>query len=302
MSKKYRIDTDQGSFIVETDEPGTDNAAILAQQAAKYPTAAEQGGKPGAIATPLDYQGPMGFLAHLGHAMTDTAPGAMTGMNTPEVALLAAATPGGKWEGLGSALANSPAANLAAAIKERIFPSSKHAGQAFDVLKEAAANEAPDLSKAFKAVLRGKELTASGHGPISEGMKTLYEALQPAQFDAMGTPLTVDPAQIKYPQSFDMASAAKKLAYEETNRMTGMMQHQVTEFARALQEANRNVAIKLGMGDLFDRAMAEYSRAEILRDATGIAKRYLAKAALAAALGSAGAAGGYATYEALKGR
>ncbi len=279
--------------------PPPGDPAILAAQAARYPTAAEQGGLRGqAVQNSLI----RGFAEEgrnnnraLFNAMRDPMDTAnhperqiITGMDDPSVALISAAIPGGaatETMGIGQAAKESP---LVAALR-KLIPSKARAGANLDLIRAALADKSPDLSNAYSAVQRGKELTLAGHGPVSTGMKVLDEAMQPATFDAMGTPLTVNPPSIKYPQSFDMASAAKSLAANESGQMTNMMQGQVKQFARALQEGNRALAAENGLGPVFDQAMKEYRHAKSLEEAAAITKKWAVKGAIGLLLAGQGA-------------
>jgi len=224
-------------------------------------------------------------------ALTNTMPGTQQ-MGAPALnSLVGAAIPGGAaTEGMGllEGIKNSP---LVSAISS-LIPSKARAGANLEAIRDALQNKAPDLSQAYNTVQRAKELSLAGHGPISTGMNVLDQAMQPATLDAMGTPITVNPSQIKYPQSFDMASAAKNAASGELQGMTGMMQAQVKQFASALQQGNRQLATENGLGGLFDEAMKEYRQAKTLEDATKIAVNWGKKAAIVSAL--AGLGGGAA--------
>src|ERR1051325_6663598 len=162
-------------------------------------------------------------------------------------------------------------------IKSAI-PSTTRADIAFDKIRTAAKDVPVDLQDAYKVIQRAKELEASAHGPISLGMTKVEQALQPMRVGEEG--LVVNPPAMKYPQSFDIASAAKSPSVLEKTGQTGMMQAQVKEFAKALQTANREAAAKVGMGDVFDQAMKEYHQGKNLEDAMAVAKKYAIRTAL----------------------
>lgn len=164
------------------------------------------------------------------------------------------------------------------------FPSADRAGANLNQVRQAAATVPVDLSNANNVIDRASELRDTGHGPLSAGMRKLIAAQQPTTGDFAGTPVTMQPDPINYPESFDFASAAKKLASRERQAQTGMMQAQVKQFAGALQDANRAAATQVGMGDLFDSAMKEYSQAKSLENAMTVAKKYAVRAAIGAGL------------------
>jgi hypothetical protein len=291
-----------GFSIVSGSDP---LAAIKAAQAEKYPTAAEQGGKPGAVATPLDYQGFLGKLTQFSHVANNTAPEAATGMEpTGNTVLdiargtLAGGIPGSlATEGmtLAQQIANSPLANIAKAARG-LIPSSANASKGFETVA-SATNEVPiDTAKAQEIVARAKELGQRGN-TVPKVIRDFAKATAPGDF--MTQPVD---ATMTYQAGRDFASKAGALSAQETAAVKGTpMQRQVTQFAAAMKDANREAAVKVGMGDLYDQAMKEYRQAKNLQDAGDVLKKYGIRALLVAAAGAAGTAG-YEAFQAARGK
>jgi anti-sigma factor RsiW len=85
--------------------------------------------------------------------------------------------------------------------------------------------------------------------------------------------------------------------------MNAKMQAQVAEFASAMKDANREAAVKVGMGEIYDAAMKEYRQAKTLQEASDVLKKWAPRVAIRALQGltvGAGAAAGYNLYEQLK--
>lgn len=215
----------------------------------------------------------------LGSALMNTAPGAETGMNTPEVGLLALATPGGKWEGFGSALANSPIANIASALKNKLYPSPEYikglqqsAGSKFDVLAEALNPKTINTATAdplIEQALQQKQLNnVTIPGPLRGYMN----------YDQMPT----------YEQGRIWASGAGQLSQRDVSGINRPMQRIVSQFARAMDESNRELAVNEGLGQLYDSAMKEWGLAQTAAEKAKVYRRAIATAGITAALGSGG--------------
>ncbi len=263
-------------FPDETTDAVIDATVKRHIQAAKFPTSAEQGGKPGRIATPLAYQGVVGRLAQLGHAMTDTMPGAQTWMDTPAARLLGAAIPGGKATeamGVGQAIKASPAVEILKSLRNAI-PSIKRAGAKFDTVMTAAKDVPIDTTKAEEILARAKELRSRG--------STLPKVMNDfAKNRAAGGPMT-------YEAGRDFASNAGALSTREITAMNAKMQRQVAQFSMAMKESNRAAAEQVGMGKLYDSAMKEYRQAKTIKEGADILKKWAIRAAIGV--------GGYSIY------
>jgi hypothetical protein len=199
---------------------------------------------------------------------------------------------------MGGASIGTPARSLAKAI----IPSAGRSGAVLESIREAAKDVPIETEGAYNVIQRARELEAGGHKGLTEGMNKFSQALQPSSFEYGGQQVFIDPARIKYPQSFDFASAAKDVAANATKEnMTGMMRGQVKSFAQALQDANRIAAGKVGMAIPFDRAMSEYHNAMRLQDAMTAAKKIGIPLAIAGGLG-AGAKKAYGLYQSMMGQ
>lgn len=140
------------------------NAAIKAAQAAKFPTKAE-GGNPD-LPWYAGYFGPTAFqeakdrAKKLGSVLLDTAPGAVTGMDSPEVRLLAMAQPANafgsiptaietaiaptaKLESTAEQLLHSPAVETVRAIPGAARVVANKVASSDAIAARAAANRAP---------------------------------------------------------------------------------------------------------------------------------------------------------------
>lgn len=167
------------------------------------------------------------------------------------------------------------------------LPSADRAGAKLGQIRQAAENVPTDPTAPNAVIARAQELTDAGHGPLSAGMRKYIAAQKPTSGTFMGAPVTMAADPINYPESFDFASAAKKLSSRESSAQTGMMKSQVKQFAGALQDANRAAADQVGMGSMFDDAMKEYRQAKSIENAQAIAKKYAVKAAIGTALAGA---------------
>ncbi len=266
-------------------KPGVMPSAILAQQAAQFPTAAEQGGKPGAVATPLAYQGAVGTLARIGHAVQNTGEGVDTGMDSPAVKLLAAAVPGGAaTEGMGivDGLKSASAVQLAKAIRN-LIPSTKRAGVLFDQVMAAAKDVPIETSTTVPIIERAQQIDAAGGSPLPRVLKKFVKASSPGESPFSDV--------LTYKEGRDFASNAGSQSIKAVTAQNAQMQRQVAQFADAMKTANREAAAKVGMGDLYDQAMKEYRQAKTLQDAAAVLQKWGLRAGAAALLGAGGVAG-----------
>lgn len=291
MPKKYRIDTDKGSFIVETEDPQgppMGDPSILAEQAARYPTAQEQGGRVGQAVqnSPL-----YGFAeegrrntGNLFGAIANTAPGTQTmGYDNPATAWMAAGIPGtATTEAMGQAAKEGP---LVAALR-RLVPSTASAGEKFQQVMGAAKDIPLDLSKADEAIARAQELRTRGSS-FPKVFSDYVKNRKAAAGDFMSQPVT---EPMTYEVGRDFASNASGLSSREATALNSKMHRQVAEFSSAMKTANREAAAKVGMGDLYDQAMKEYRQAKSAQDAAAVIKKYAVRGALGVALTGGGVA------------
>ena len=102
---------------------------------------------------------------------------------------------------------------------------------------------------------------------------------------------------MKSPESRDFATAAGKLSVAEKMATNPQMHAQVSALAKALSEANEEVAVRAGVGDVYRKAIREYRTVMKIRgvkDKTGeLAEKYALHALGAGAVGAA-------VYDAIK--
>lgn len=176
----------------------------------------------------------------------------------------------------------SGAGSLAAALANKI-PSKARAGANFQAVMEAARNVPIDTTEAGNAALRAEQLSKTG--------STLPKVLN----DFLKYP---GDRPLNYEIGRDFASNAGALSASEKLASNPQMLRQVGQFASAMKEANRAAAAEVGMGGLYDSAMAEYAKAANMAEKAAIVKKWAGRAAVAAGLGAAGTAG-YNLYEKL---
>lgn len=248
--------------------PSPATLAILAAQRKNYPTAGEMGGVPGtAMQAPTVAQ-----------SVFNTEPNAASGMNSPEVALLSAAVPGAaatEGMGIGAAAAESPAMQAIRAVRNK-FPNLTSAGSKFDQVMAAAKDVPIDTAPANEVLARAQELRQRG----SSFPKVMNDFAKAQKAGAA----SAEPFSnlMTYKEGRDFASSAGALSTREATAMNATMQRQVGEFAQALKTANREAAVKVGMGDLYDSAMKEYRQAKTIQGAGEVLKKHAWQAALTA--------------------
>lgn len=165
-----------------------------------------------------------------------------------------------------------------------LMPSTANAGAKFESVMGAAKDVPIDTAAADDIMARAEELRQRG--------STLPKVLRDyAKARSTGEPMT-------YETGRDFASNAGALSAREATATNAKMQAQVNQFAAAMKDANREAAVKVGMGDLYDAAIKEYRQAKTMSDAAQVIKKWGTRAALAATLGAAGKAG-YDIYERL---
>ena len=225
-----------------------------------------------------------GVLKDIGRAALNTAPGAETGMEDPAVALLSAAIPGGARTagmGLAAAAKSSPAIEAIQKVIRKL-PSTVRAGATLQKVMDAAKNVPVDLTKADAIVARAKQLEARGSSPMPRVMKKYVESQKTVTAKFGGQKVQMQPQPMTYEVGRDFASNAGAQSVKEMTGMNAPMKAQVKQFAKALSEANREAAVKAGMGDLYDQGIKQYRQAKSLQAKTAIIKRYSIRAALLA--------------------
>jgi len=164
--------------------------------------------------------------------------------------------------GLVEAIKDSPLVHTAKSLKG-LLPSTERAGENFNTIMEQAKNVKTPMGGVNPILQRAYELEKAGN-PMPGPLKAAINAE-----DIRYGPVADTPG------SFDLASTAKRLSREELARVKGTpMQAQVKQFAGAMNDANRQVAQSVGMGQIFDAAMKEYRQAMTLKDTIAVARKY----------------------------
>lgn len=155
------------------------------------------------------------------------------------------------------------------------LPSEARAGEKFQQVLGAAKDVPLDVTKADETLRRAKELRARG-----STMPKVLTDYGKARTSATGTTQFSDP--MTYETGRDFASNAGALSVRETTAMNRKMQGQVSAFAKAMRDATREAAVKVGKGDLYDEAMKEYRLARSIQEKKEILKKWGKRAALGA--------------------
>lgn len=224
-----------------------------------------------------------------------------TGMDTPESRLLSLAVPlGAASEGMGAmeAFKAGPIPSLFQALKTRVLPSAAHAGAAFNEIEQAAGSLPTDTSKAYQIAEEAKKMSTLGASPPPKPIADLLKLQQPGAVMVGGAPVPIEPPPLPYSDTRVLASNAGDLAGSEKLAMNDAMKAKLGQFYGALKDANRDVAAKVGMGDLYDAAINEYRRAKTVQDALAVAKKWGVRAALTAV----GLKAGYSLWNEITGK
>lgn len=305
---KYKVETSGGTYMVETDDTpvpaGPDERSAM--QVAKDQTIQMISGIPEAIT------GIPGMLKTAGGMISDTLQGktqnavktaadTVRGMMSPvtigvknTAALvealggprtLNAATPEETAKGArtaGAEIGGTALGELAAkgipAITEAI-PSRARAGANFQRVMEVAQNVPLDVTAAEQVAQRAAEL-----GKRGSTMPKIFRDFarqrnvmpQPSDF----VPNAETSPVMDYRTGRDFASNAGALSVTERMAANPQMGRQVAQFADAMKTANREAAVKVGMGDLYDQAMKEYRQASTMQAAADVVKKYALRAGL----------------------
>lgn len=140
---------------------------------------------------------------------------------------------------------------VASNVVEKI-PTEAKAGLKFDAVA-AKANAVPVNTAAADAIVaRAQELRSRG----STLPKVLNDFIKARK---EGAP------DVTYEAGRDFSSNAGALSTRETTAMNAKMQRQVAQFSNAMKEANREAAVKVGMGDMYDSAMKEFRQAKTIK-------------------------------------
>lgn len=180
--------------------------------------------------------------------------------------------------GLGGAAAKvdsvvRPGGPIAQAID--LIPSKARAEANFNAVMAKARGVPIDTTQIQKVIDRSKQLKATG----STAPKVVNDTARLLD-KPIATTLNNEP-YIPYEQGRDLSSSAGRLSDTERLSSNRQMKANVAELGTALKTANRDVAVKAGMGDAYDAAMKEYARVmkihEVRDTLGGIAKNKLVR-------------------------
>lgn len=162
----------------------------------------------------------------------------------------------------------------------RNWPSKARAGAKFQQVMAKAADQPINTKTAQTVADRAVELKQTGASMpkvFNDFTKNRSKAAAEFMTQPVAEPMT-------YKTGRDFATNAGALSVKETTRLSPQMKSQVSQFAKAMKDANREAAVQVGMGDLYDQAMKEYSQAMDLE----AKKEVLKKFATTAVIGYAG--------------
>ena len=146
-----------------------------------------------------------------------------------------------------------------------LIPNAKRAGANIQIVETAARGIPIDTSALPEIVNRARQLAKAGNRMPSVMSKTANAVQNPAATTLQGEPyipFAQDPmAEPVVPSARDLGSSAGKLSAMEKAVTKGPMKAQVAKLAKALSDANRDVAAQVGMGDIYDQAITEYRQA-----------------------------------------
>lgn len=210
-----------------------------------------------------------------------------------------------EWKQAGEAAGTNIAATLAApllegganvfsAAKARMLPTKAGAGAKFERVMSAARDVPIDLSATEPIIQRAQELAQRGSSAAPKVLRDFIKNRKSGNF--MSQPVAAEP--MSYEVGRDFASNAGRVSADEASRMADSMRAQVSKFAKAMKDANREAASSVGMEDLYDQAMKEYRQAKTIEEAGAVIKKFATKAAITAA----GLGAGYSIFNELRGQ
>lgn len=326
MAEKYRITTEKGTYIIETEDiPAADKGTVSVDQAKEqFRRNDTRTGTQVAVDQLANVgEGAVQFVKGIPGMVSDTASMAVEALNP--MAMQSRVNRGMQAaQGLKSTIA--PLANDAAALVSSKYapsstdeqrgyanfagqtgmaaltpeiakggsnlvkalansiPSKTRAGLNFQQVMGAARNEPLNLAMADDAALRAQEL--AGRGGIPGRGSSLPKVMRDYLRTRESNP------GMTYEVGRDFQSAAGRLSSAEAQAANPVMKSQVSKLAKALAESNREAAVKVGMGDVYDAAMKEYRQASRIADLAKALRTHAPKAAI-------GSGVGYGLYKAL---
>jgi hypothetical protein len=160
------------------------------------------------------------------------------------------------------------------------FPRRSRAVGKFEALKKASEFERPDLTEPRKAIEFYKEQKATG-GSSSTPLNAFIKRERVT--DILGNPVP-----IYYPEAFNFASNAGRIADLERQATSPSVKAALSRFSQAMDAANRAAAERAlpgTGGQTFDEAMREYAQNARLRGLAAAAKKWAPRAILGSGLG-----------------
>lgn len=174
----------------------------------------------------------------------------------------------------------SPLTNVTNALSDAIksrFPGAKASAQAgFNALSQKIGSEVGDYASAKPFIEEAQKINRISKSYVPGPMKGAV-----AQDILKNQPVTFDEARIA-------ASRAGQLSQFETARTDSAMLHRLRDFARSLDENNRNLAVKNGMGEIYDSAMSDWAKYKGSLERSEYLAKWVKRIALYAALGGVG--------------
>lgn len=127
-------------------------------------------------------------------------------------------------------------------------------------------------------VARAQQLAARGAPEPPRPLAKYIERQQPTGFG----PFKIAPAPMTYEEGADFYSAARRLSDPAMKEIAKTpMQAQLIEFASNVKNAQRDAAVRSGVGDLYDEANNEYRQAKNREQAAAILQKWTVRAAVA---------------------
>ena len=155
----------------------------------------------------------------------------------------------------------------------KALPTTAKAGKKFETVMKAAHARPVDVSRAGDVALRIQELADRGGSMPMVVRKFLKRITDPAQGD------------LTYKEGRDFYHNISRLSANEFQRLTPVIQREVSALRVALNQALERTASGVGKGDDYSAAMKEYRRAARLREMGEATANAGKKAAITGAIG-----------------
>jgi len=166
-----------------------------------------------------------------------------------------------------------------AVAAEAALPNAQRAGKLFQQVEQHIGQIPIDTTQVMAEAQRAKELSALGHEPakpITDFLRRMTPKGVEFPFGTAEAP--GNPAQLPSPMTFqegrDLYSAASRFTAEQMQKLSGKMQHQVIQFADALDTSLRNAAASMTEGERYAAAMKEFHEASDLGRKIDVLKKW----------------------------